>query len=296
MQIDERGAVNWLFNDDRYDVSEKPEKKSETQPEKREIDSDEIIVDSLYLENIFVSYFAPGMDKPNEFKVDTCSGAAKPGKPFQLILKGSTLDEPYEVSIKAASLEEFLEENKSWLDIEARIANARLKFSGSVDLAEVNRSLQLKLEIKGKGLESFNRLLNLDLPPIPTYGLNASFAAQKGLIELDDLQLYVSHSALTGSMKLDNTGSIPVAELTLRSPQVQINDFVFDDWSPFQNNDEASDKVMESNTAETGEKVGQAVIKKEHAEKARELLSPESLAKLNTSITISADKVLSGED
>ena len=46
-----------------------------------------------------------------------------------------------------------LEENKSWLDIETKIAKAQLNFSGNVDLAEVNRSLNLKLEFKGLYLD-----------------------------------------------------------------------------------------------------------------------------------------------
>jgi uncharacterized protein involved in outer membrane biogenesis len=297
LRVDEKGAVNWVFNDTEQEPGE-PEEKTETSPEQkpREITSDAIIIDRLHLGNISVSYLAPGMEKPNEFTIDKCTGSAQPREAFQITLEGSTLEEPYEVSIRAASLHELLEENRSWLDIETKIAQAQLKFSGNVDLAEVNRSLKLKLEIKGKGLQNFNRLLNLDLPPIPTYGLNASFAAQKNLIELTELKLYVSDSILTGSMKVDNTGSIPVAELNLHSPRVQINDFVFDDWSPFQNDDEAGEIVKESKTAETEKKAEQTVIKEERAEKAKELLSPESLAKLNASITISADKVLSGED
>ena len=294
LRVNEKGAVNWVFNDAEPDESDKDD---ETVPDDktRELTSDAIIVDRLHLSNISVSYFAPGMEKPSEHKIDKCTGSALPGKAFQITLEGSTLEEPYEISIRAASLLEFLEKNKSWVDIEAEIAKAHLKFSGNVDLAEVNRSLKLTLEIKGEGLENFNRLLDLDLPPIPSYGLNASFAAQKDLLELTDIKLYVSKSELTGSIKVDNTGSIPVAELTLDSPQIQINDFVFDDWSPFQNNDETAEEA-DTTVAETEGKREQAAIKEDRAEKPKELLGPESLTKLNASISVSADKILSGED
>jgi len=296
LQTDKSGTVNWIFNDDHYDEFEKPEEKSETQPEKREIAPDAIIVDSLHLENISVSYFAPGMAKPNEFKVDTCSGAAKPGKPFQVILKGSTLDEPYEVSIKAASLDEFLVKNKSWLDIEAKIANARLNFSGNVDLAKVNRSLKLKLVIKGEGLQNFNRLLKLNLPPIPSYGLETSLAVRKNLIEMTDLKLFVSESTLTGTMKAENIGPIQEINLTLHSPLVQINDFIFADWSPFQDKEKTIEAVQEVTSKEAEKEVEQVNAKKRQTKRVRELLSPESLAMINGSITVSADEVLSGED
>ena len=288
LRADEKGAVNWIFNDAEHD---EPDKDDETILEKkpRELTSDVIIVDRLHLSNISLSYFAPGMEKPSEHEIDKCTGSALPGKAFQVTLEGTTLEEPYEISIRAASLLEFLEKNKSWVDIEAEIAKAHLKFSGNINLAEINRSLKLTLEIKGEGLDNFNRLLKLDLPPIPSYGLNASLAARKGLIELSDLKLYVSESELTGSMKVDDTGPTPEAIIILHSPLVQINDFVFDDWSPFQEVEETAEAVKDTAVSEVEKKGARA-------EKVLELLSPESLKKLNANITISADKVLSGED
>ena len=298
LRADENGAVNWLFND-TDDEPDEPKDEAEKEPAEQkpgELTSDAIIVDRLHLSNISVSYYAPGMEKPNEFIVDKCIGSALPGEAFHITLEGSTLEEPYEVSIQAASLQEFLEENRSWLNIETKIAHAQFNFSGNVDLAEVNRNLKLKLEIKGEGLQNFNRLLNLDLPPIPTYGLNGSFSAQKGLLELSDLNIHVSDSVLTGSMKIDDTGTIPEAAITLHSPVVQINDFVFDDWSPFQDDVETAEGVKDTPAAKKEKKDEQASENIRHAEKALEILSPESLKKLNASITVSAEKVLSGED
>jgi uncharacterized protein involved in outer membrane biogenesis len=230
------------------------------------------------------------MGKPSEFRIDKCTGSALPGKDFQITLQGSTLKEPYEVMIRTASLQEFLEENRSWVEIETKIAKAQLKFSGNVNLAEINRSLKLNLELKGEGLDNFNRILNVDLPPIPSYGLNASFFMKKGLIELTDLKLHISSSELTGNMKVDDTGPIPEAAITLQSPMFQINDFVFDKWSPFRDEEEIKVDKEEDKTQEaTGDEV-------KYAEKALEFFSPEFLEKFNASITVSADKVLSGED
>ena len=145
--VDEKGLVNWSSNDTDAEPDE-PEEKSEGPPEKQDLEltSESLVVDKLNLTNISVSYFRPGLEKPAEFIIDKCSGSALAGEAFQIILEGTTLKEPYEVSIRAASLQEFLEENKSWLDIETKIAQAHLKFSGNVDLAEVNRNLKLKLE------------------------------------------------------------------------------------------------------------------------------------------------------
>ena len=291
LQTDDKGEVNWVFNA----LSPEPlksEGKANPAPEQqpRQLTADSLIVDRLSLSNIAVSYFEPGMEKPSEFKIEKCTGSALPGKAFQINLAGSTLEEPYRISIRAASLQELLEENRSWLDIETKIAKAQINVSGNVDLAEINRSLKLKLEIKGEGLDNFNRMLKLDLPPIPTYGLNASFAMMQGLIELTDLKLQVSNSELNGSMKVDDTGPVPEANITLLAPTFQINDFVFADWSPFR------DDVEEIKADKTEQKVEDGPKEVLHAEKALELFSPEFLGKFNARITISADRVLSGED
>jgi len=291
LRINDKDEVNWVSNDSPPEP-EKPEDKTTPAPKEQphQLTSDSLIVDKLSLSNIAVSYFKPGMEKPSELKIDKCTGSALPGKDFQVTLQGSTLEEPYEVMIRTASLQELLEENRSWVEIETKIAKAQLKFSGNVNLAEINRSLKLNLELKGEGLDNFNRLLSVDLPPIPSYGLNASFFMKKGLIELTDLKLYISSSELTGNMKVDDTGPIPEAAITLQSPMFQINDFVFDEWSPFQDEEEIKvDKKEEKIEEAAG---GEA----KYVERVLEFFSPEFLEKFNASITVSADKVRSGED
>jgi uncharacterized protein involved in outer membrane biogenesis len=291
LQSNDKDEVNWVFNDSSFEPEKSDEKVTPASEQQlRQLTSDSLIVDKLTLKNITVSYFKSGMGKPSEFRIDKCTGSALPGKDFQITLQGSTLKEPYEVMIRTASLQEFLEENRSWVEIETKIAKAQLKFSGNVNLAEINRSLKLNLELKGEGLDNFNRILNVDLPPIPSYGLNASFFMKKGLIELTDLKLHISSSELTGNMKVDDTGPIPEAAITLQSPMFQINDFVFDKWSPFRDEEEIKVDKEEDKTQEaTGDEV-------KYAEKALEFFSPEFLEKFNANITVSADKVLSGED
>ena len=297
LRSDDKGQVNWVSNDSQSEP-EKPKEKTEPASEQQalQLASDSLVVDKLSLTNIAVSYFRPGMKNPLEFKIDKCSGSALSGKAFQLTLQGTTMDEPYEVSIRASSLQELLEENRSWVEIETKIAKAQLKFSGDVNLAEINRSLKLDIEIKGEGLDNFNRLLNVELPPIPSYGIKASLSMIKGLIELTDLKLQVSNSELTGKMKVNDTGSIPEAAITLQSPIFQINDFVFDDWSPIKEVEESVEAVKETTVDEAEEKVEQVAARAEQVENMLELFSPDFLKKFNASITVSADKVLSGED
>lgn len=299
LQANENGEVNWVFGNSDLEPEDKPQEKvppTEEQQLWQQLTSDALIVDKLSLSDISVFYYQQDMEKPHEFKIDSCSGSALPGEAFQLNLQGTTLEEPYEVLIRTASLQELLEENRSWIDIEANIAKANFIFSGDIDLAEINRRLNLNLSINGQGLDNFNHMLKLDLPPFPSYGLSASLALMKGKAEMTDLKLRISNSELTGHMLVDNTGSIPQATLTLHSPTFQIDDFVFDDWSLIPDIEEEIEVSDKATIAKADEEIIDTPGSEQQSENERILLSPGFLKTINASITVSADKVLSGED
>jgi hypothetical protein len=75
------------------------------------------------------------------------------------------------LGISIASLEEFLTENRSWMDIKATISGVNLQFSGNINLVEAHRSLALKANFSGENLNSLNDLLQLDLPPLAAYSI-----------------------------------------------------------------------------------------------------------------------------
>lgn len=189
LKENEAGAVNWIFSEPEPPVEEKPTVPA---PQKRlsSITSDTLVVKKIELRDISVSYRGTDSSDPLEFKIDVCTGSALVGKPLHLDLKGNFLNEPFATSINVASLEEFLEHNRSWTEIETEIANARLKLTGNINLATASRSLRLSVAVEGKNLERFNQMLRLDLPPVPSYGAKSTLTLIKDRLELADMELW----------------------------------------------------------------------------------------------------------
>ena len=129
-------------------------------------------------------------------------------------------------------MKEFLEANRSWLEIKIDISRTSFAFAGEVDLAQVNKSLKLKVEVAGDRLDSLNGLLNLDLPPLKSYRSGAQLTLKKKQADLSDFEVRVGRSKLVGKMTVDNSGKKSKSTIKLSAPLIQLDDFDLGDWSP----------------------------------------------------------------
>lgn len=291
----EKGATNWTFSpatESKSEVSAEP--KSAPPKSDFKLESDSLVLADLILQDISVNYRNPGMKESLQFKIEECKGSMKPGQPFTLDIKGKLLNEPYTTEVEIGSLEEFLQTNRSWLEIKMNISKTSFAFAGDVDLAQVNKILKLKAEVAGDRLDSLNGLLNLDLPPLKSYRTGAQLTLQKKRADLSDFEVQVGRSKMVGKMTIDNSGKKSKSSINLRAPLIQLNDFDLGDWSPKKS---ASEKTVEKNE-EKKENSSSAPEKGQPSteEKVKELLNPEVLAKFEVKMDVTVDQVLSGSD
>jgi uncharacterized protein involved in outer membrane biogenesis len=221
-----------------------------------------------------------------------------PGKPLDLDIKGKFEEFDYTVDVLIASLEDFLRQNRSWMEIRAAIAETTLFFSGDVNLATAARSIGLQTTVEGKNLASLNDLLDLDLPPFAPYKLDTALQLQQNTFKLEKLSISTGSSSLEGAAEIVVLEDISKISLELNSPKIQINDFFFDDWSWSTKNSQIGQDTENTTESTTNtEKEELAKVDKVAADiRNRKLLSPELLAKFDVSLAIAAKEVLSGED
>ena len=288
------GAVNW--------VSQMPEKsesgQSPPQPAEKdsrlELSSDSLVLTELVLTDITVDYRRPDLAETFQFEIEECTGTMLPGKPFNLKMKGKLLQELYVTNIEIGSLQELVEENRSRMELNTEIAQTRFTFAGSLDLVRAQKSLQLNASVAGDRLDSLNRLLDLDLPPLKSYKTAAQLSIRKDRADLSDLIIQVGKSKLTGKMTADLSEAKPEIVIELNAPLVQLNDFDVGDWSPENDNsakpgnDAGGEKTPETVMTKTGETGTDQEV--------AELLSPEVLASFNARLNVTANNVLSGSD
>ena len=304
LTLEERadGAVNWIFSGGTPAASPTAEKEKATTettrdkfvPGEMEISADTIVVKDLHLEDISVHYYGPGENEPFRYQIEKCSGTMLPGTPLKLDITGSILSFPYSLAISIASLDKLLKENRSWMGIEAEIAATRLSFGGDINLATARRALALKASVEGENLSSLNDLFDLDLPPLKNYGVDTTVRMEKHHFELKNLTAKAGSSRLVGSADIKVENDTYKAEIDFRAPLIQLDDFMFDNWSwqKGETTDAATPEASEKNDAKPKEGGKQG----EETKEPRALTDLEVLGKIDGRLTIQADQVLSGRD
>jgi uncharacterized protein involved in outer membrane biogenesis len=289
------GGVNWAFempDESKPEVSPEPEAPAEK--DSFELTSDSLVLTQLVLEDISVDFRRPEMDEPLQFKIEECTGTMLPGKPLVLSMQGALLKEPFTTQVEIGSLQELLENNRSWMNIKTEIAQTRFEFEGTLDLAQALKSLQLKASVTGARLDTLNRLLDLDLPPLKTYTASAQLTVRETRQDLSDFVIQVGKSKLTGKLTADFSKTRPDVVIELSAPLIQLNDFDTGDWSPENNNTAGPmDKAEEKKKTDPVPAQEKTPAPDDSVD---ELLSAEVLERVNVRMNVRAQKVKSGSD
>jgi uncharacterized protein involved in outer membrane biogenesis len=289
------GGANWMFSPGGQGSARKAaaiETVAERiqAPEPGQLANDTLVVRKIDFHDIKVDLYRSGQDTPARFSVERCLGSMVSGRPLQLDIDGKILEHDYAIDVSIGSLEELLTENRSWMELRAAIAGTRMTLNGIVDLAVAANSLRLHGQAEGENLASLNDLLKVDLPPLKDYRLETGLHLQPKQFDLEKLSVVTGESSLEGNARIVREDILTHITMELRSALVQINDFVFEDYS-----------WTGDTTARNMEK-GQAVSQKGTGEGStpaianKKLIDPELLSRFDISLWVEAEKVFSGED
>ncbi|MGQ0578919.1 MAG: AsmA family protein, partial [Betaproteobacteria bacterium] len=227
-----------------------------------------------------------------EARIEIESGVlrAAPGDKVRLDLKGSIDDIPVAIGIATASAQDLVNPKLPVpFKLSAEAAATRLELSGAIARPLENREVELALETRGTRFDTLNKLTRASLPPWGPWSAAGKFRMSARGYEVDDLLLQVGESALKGAGRYQNTAGRPRIEIALAAPKVQLDDFRFNDWSPYEKKPAAeNDKALSAD--EIRAKAAEA------SKQAQELLSPAMLRRQDAYLTVQVDQVLSGQD
>lgn len=199
-------------------------------------------------------------------------------KDSQLTLQGKLLKQPLQLSLRAPSLRASYQSTQPIpIDLTAQLNQIKLEASSQVSFPVTTDKLQLALQLDSPSLAEIQPLVPISLPHFGPVHLSAKFHTDEVGYYLDQLKLQLSNSYLSGQMALlanSKTGK-PDFDLSLHSPQIQLNDFRDQNWSLF---------ASSSKQPDTSETTKSAPI------------SPATFQRLDAKVNIKVDKVLSGED
>ena len=204
------------------------------------------------------------------------------GTAITMNLGGDIEQTPVKFVIVGATLEEYFSTPEELpFSIDVALLESRFTFDTKLALPVSQHDLNFALNIEGKRLDKFNDLLDLDLPPMGPFMLDARLNVSAEGYDLSTLNITVGKSQLEGRLQLNTTLDKPKLDVELLSKLIRVDDFYFPD----------SAKVVADEEIE-------AVVAVEQADEdeGRELISHEVLNKLDADIHVEARRVTSGAD
>ncbi len=251
--------------------------------------SDSLVLDKLDISNITATYHNEAMKEPMVFVMESWTGNGLPSQPFVMDMRGSFDTHPFTAAIKAGSIKEFLETSKTWLDVTIDVAETTLSMNGMFDLAPSSRAVTVDLALRGDQLDSLSHLIRVKLPTIVDYEATSKFKLTEDRIDMDDFLIRVGSSSLVGTMDIDNSGPLPVADIKLTAPTIDIKDFLPPDFA--QPDDPTAQKAPKAAGTATPQQAA-----KKTTEEVRNFFNPEVLNAFQAALDIKVENVRSGKD
>lgn len=216
---------------------------------------------------------------------------AMPGERLRMDI-GASLDEiPLELSLFSAPVKDLIDASRR-VPFELSIAavNTRFKLSGTMDRDIDARDIELGLKVQGERLDQLDKLLRVSLPPWGPWSASGRFRMSVRGYEVDDLQLNVASSRLNGRGSLATSTARPRLDIVLNAPLVQLDDFRLQGWSAT----EAQGKPASTELTLDPERLRKTATEK--SDQIQGLLSPATLKKIDATMVVRVDRVMSGKD
>jgi hypothetical protein len=214
---------------------------------------------------------------------------APAGMPVAMSLDGTIDDIPVAIRIGTGAVRDLVRPgSKVPFSLNAEAAGARLDLQGKVSTPIQRQEGELTLEVKGERFDSLNRLARVELPPWGPWSFGGRFVSSERGYEVPDLRLRIGESRLEGRGAYNALGVRPRLDVALGAPHIQLDDFRFGAWSPFEKQDAAPERKR--SVEEMRAKA------KEAAAQGQKLLSRETLTRMDAYLDVKVDAVLSGAD
>ncbi len=146
--------------------------------------------------------------------------------------------------------------------------------------------LHYRMSVRGESLAQLDSYAGVSLPPLGPYTLAALITADNTLYALSELDIRVGESNMQGRMQLDLSGDRPRADVELKTSVLQLEDFIFDDWT-----------MVAADETPTAEQQGpDSTPDEDTTARIDALLSRESMTLMDARFSLDVARVLLGKE
>ena len=229
----------------------------------------------------------PANNKSRKITFSTATLVSEPDNPVKLELTGKIDNVSVQLELSSNKMSVFFtHQGKVHLDLLATLNHSKIKLTGDIDLPISHQSFIVDLEIKGKRLDHWNKLLETDIPPFGPYHFSGKFSVDPKGFRVSNLKAIIGDSDLGGQVFVDTRGNKSKWDLNLVSQRFQINDFEVKGHSLFPETGPAA-----STLADRKDNVG--LVQQGLNEGFQE---SRDYPNIDVSLRLEARRVLSGQD
>ncbi|RJG47755.1 AsmA family protein [Motilimonas pumila] len=211
--------------------------------------------------------------------------------PLWLNLNGQLKQQDFNLDLRTASIAEIAKKPQLVpLNMSAKLAGIVLTASSQVALPINKHNLNLALEASMPNLQELNKFSAIELPPYGPIALSGRFKTTPQGYFIEQLDLAVAQSELSGQIGLTTASAKPQFSLALTAPSIQLNDFKAQGWSLFGHDGDSDEHDADKPAQSSPPKDAQ------QNEPGNAILSPQSLQQFDAKVAINVEKVLSGQD
>jgi hypothetical protein len=138
-------------------------------------------------------------------------------------------DQPLSLQVDVVPLSQLMDDRTLGLQLEGRLGEAGLTAELSAPLPVGTGTADLRVQAHAAGLDEWNNLLDLNLPPWGPVELAGDLENTRSGYRLEDFRFAVGESELRGAVDA-NLENKPRIDVRLSAPLIQLQDFRTGDW------------------------------------------------------------------
>ncbi|MBW2272120.1 MAG: AsmA family protein [Deltaproteobacteria bacterium] len=313
LRRDRRGAVNWAFEGAEASAADSsPQESHQESPQEEDAGGFDLVafleefthvvqivgLDELRLRGIAVHYRDQLLDREFDIALEECSGVLLAHEPLRLVATGSLQGEKYRMNLEGDAPTDLADEDEPWrMELRVELARTVLELAGHVEGNPLEASfwsldqaldgaIVARLSLKGDRVSDLAPVFGAALPPLGPYRVSGTVDSRGIRISIPDLVIGVGGSELRGELWGDYVDGVqPRVEVKLAVDALQLNDFDFGEWSPFEASPEASPEV----SPEAEESVAEPI-------EIPSLLSAQVMGRLDARLRVDVNSVQSGPE
>jgi len=216
---------------------------------------------------------------------------AMPGEKLKLLIAGNFDETPLEINIQTASAKDLINPAlRVPFDLSIKAVQTELTLSGSLDRNIESRDVELALKVQGQKLNHLDKIFKVALPPWGPWSVGGQFRMSNRGYEVKNLRLQVANSILNGRGTMDTESGRSKLDVALNAPLIQLEDFPTQGWTAMGNSAEQPADKKSADRDAISKKATQA------SDQVQSMLSPATLRKMNATLTVDVERVMSGKD